>query len=96
MRYCSNLLFPFSIIDEMVILLTMFCLSLKVEEAKLITQLAEIDAINYGLFKQAYSASVDVSKVLDQYEMSKLLKGPYDIEGACVVIKSGPEGQCEV
>ncbi|PON64549.1 Peptide chain release factor 2, bacterial [Trema orientale] len=70
-------------------------LTYKVEEAKLIIQLAEIDAINYGLFKQAYNASLDVSKVLDQYEMSKLLKRPYDIEGACVVIKAGSEGHSE-
>ncbi|KAF4373633.1 hypothetical protein F8388_025327 [Cannabis sativa] len=71
-------------------------LTYKAEEAKLITQLAEIDAINYGLFKQAYSASLDVSKILDQYEMSKLLKGPYDIEGACVVIKAGSEAHSEI
>ncbi|XP_057982664.1 peptide chain release factor PrfB3, chloroplastic [Malania oleifera] len=61
----------------------------KAEEAKLITQLSEMESLNYGLFKQAYDASVDVCKFLDQYEMSKLLKGPYDLEGACVIIKSG-------
>ncbi|XP_060668721.1 peptide chain release factor PrfB3, chloroplastic isoform X2 [Ziziphus jujuba] len=71
-------------------------LTYKVEEAKLITQLAEIDAINFGLFKQAYNASLDVSKVLDQYEMSKLLKGPYDMEGACVIIRAGSEGYSEI
>ncbi|EXB93962.1 Peptide chain release factor 2 [Morus notabilis] len=71
-------------------------LTYKVEEAKLITQLAEMDAINYGLFKQAYNASLDVSKALDQYEMSKLLKGPCDIEGACVVIKARSEGYSEI
>lgn len=76
--------------------LTSFGSSLQVEEAKLITQLAEMDAINYGLFKQAYNASLDVSKALDQYEMSKLLKGPCDIEGACVVIKARSEGYSEV
>ncbi|OVA10344.1 Peptide chain release factor class I/class II [Macleaya cordata] len=64
----------------------------KAEEAKLITQLAEMDAINYRLFKQAYSASVDVSKFLDRYEMSKLLSGPYDMEGACVIIRAGSKG----
>lgn len=58
------------------------------EEAKLITELAENDAINYELFKQAYSASLDVNKFLDKYEMSKLLKGPYDMEGACITIES--------
>ncbi|KAK6945226.1 Peptide chain release factor [Dillenia turbinata] len=64
----------------------------KAEEAKLITQLADMDAINFGLLKQAYKASVDVSKFLDQYEMSKLLKGPYDMDGACVIIKARSEG----
>lgn len=76
--------------------MSIFCFLLQVEEAKLITQLAEIDAINFGLFKQAYNASLDVSKVLDQYEMSKLLKGPYDMEGACVIIRAGSEGYSEV
>lgn len=69
---------------------------MQAEEAKLITQLAEVDAINYGLFRQAYDASLDVSKLLDQYEMSKLLKGPYDMEGACLTIKAGGEGYPEV
>lgn len=59
---------------------------------KLISQLAEMDAINYELLKQAYDASLDVSQFLDQYEMSKLLSGPYDIQGACVTIKAGSEG----
>ncbi|KAI3854849.1 hypothetical protein MKX03_004150, partial [Papaver bracteatum] len=64
----------------------------KDEEAKLITQLADMDAINYRLFKQAYNASVDVSKFLDRYEMSKHLSGPYDMEGACVIIRAGSRG----
>ncbi|KAL0359585.1 UNVERIFIED_CONTAM: Peptide chain release factor PrfB3, chloroplastic [Sesamum angustifolium] len=63
-------------------------LKYKAEEAKLITELAEMDAINYALFKQAYSASLDVNKFLDKYEMSKLLKGPYDMEGACITLES--------
>ncbi|PRQ21514.1 hypothetical protein RchiOBHm_Chr7g0240011 [Rosa chinensis] len=51
-------------------------LTYKAEEAKLITQLAEIDAINYGLFRKAYDAYLDMSKILNKYEISKLLKGP--------------------
>ena len=65
---------------------------MQAEEAKLITQLAEMDAINYRLLKQAYSASLDVGKFLDKYEISKLLGGTYDIEGACVIIKAGISG----
>ncbi|KAK7339850.1 hypothetical protein VNO77_20536 [Canavalia gladiata] len=65
-------------------------LKYKLEEAKLIKQLAEMNAIDYGLYKQAYEASLDASEILDQYEMSKLLKGPFDMAGACLVIKAGP------
>lgn len=65
---------------------------LQVEEAKLINQLAEINAIDYGLYKQAYETSLDVSEIVDQYEISKLLKGPFDMAGACLVIKAGPKG----
>ncbi|KAK4493346.1 hypothetical protein RD792_017762 [Penstemon davidsonii] len=63
-------------------------LKYKAEDAKLITELAELDSINYALFKQAYSASLDVNKILDKYELSKLLKEPYDMEGACITIES--------
>ncbi|CAJ1967661.1 unnamed protein product [Sphenostylis stenocarpa] len=63
-----------------------------VEEAKLINQLAEINAIDCGLYKQAYEASLAVSEILDQYEISKLLKGPFDLAGACLVIKASPNG----
>lgn len=58
----------------------------------MIKQLTEMDAIGYGLYKQAYDASVDVGNILDQYEISKLLKGPFDMAGACLVIKAGPAG----
>ncbi|XP_027367597.1 peptide chain release factor PrfB3, chloroplastic isoform X2 [Abrus precatorius] len=67
-------------------------LKYKVEEAKLIKQLAEMNAIDYGLYNQAYEASLDASEILDQYEMSKLLKGPFDMAGACLVIKAGHSG----
>ncbi|KAK1578565.1 hypothetical protein Q3G72_031270 [Acer saccharum] len=60
------------------------------EEAKLISELAEKDAINYGLFKLAYDASLD--KFLDEYVMSKFHLVLYDIEGACVNIKAGSKG----
>ncbi|XP_038690100.1 peptide chain release factor PrfB3, chloroplastic [Tripterygium wilfordii] len=64
----------------------------KAEDAKLITELSEIDAITCGLVEQAYSASLDVSMLLDKYEMSKFLQGPCDVEGACVIIKAGLDG----
>lgn len=65
---------------------------LQAEEAKLISQLAEMDIVNDQLFKQAYEASLDVSKFLDRYEMSKHLRGPFDKEGVCLIITAGPEG----
>ncbi|KAK8651437.1 hypothetical protein V6N13_141038 [Hibiscus sabdariffa] len=67
-------------------------LKYKAEEAKLISQLAEVDAVNYSLFEQAYDASLAISDLLDKYEVSKLLRGPYEKEGACVIIKAGSEG----
>lgn len=48
-----------------------------------------MDAIDYSLFEQAYDSSLDVSRSLHHYEMSKLLSDQYDSEGACMVIKSG-------
>lgn len=74
----------------------MFCIwsfpYLQAEEVKLITQLAEMDVINHQLFKQAYEDSMRVSNFLDRYEMSKFLSGPYDKEGACIIIEAGQEG----
>ncbi|CAN8279727.1 unnamed protein product [Cochlearia groenlandica] len=63
-------------------------LKYKAEEAKLIIQLGEMDAIDYSLFEQAYDSSLDVSRSLHHYEMSKLLRDQYDNEGACMFIKS--------
>ncbi|GER25818.1 peptide chain release factor [Striga asiatica] len=66
-------------------------LTYKAEEAKLITELAETDAVNYTLLKQAYSTSLSLNNYLDKYELSKLLKEPYDMEGACIVLESRHE-----
>lgn len=66
--------------------------TVQAEEAKLISQLSELDAINGELFKQAYRSSVDASEHLDRYQMYKLLKGPYDKEGACVIVTAVSKG----
>lgn len=50
-----------------------------------------MDAIDYSLFEQAYDSSLDVSRSLHHYEMSKLLTDQYDAEGACMIIKSGSQ-----
>ncbi|BAT88849.1 hypothetical protein VIGAN_05247900 [Vigna angularis var. angularis] len=51
-----------------------------------------MNAIDYGLYKQAYEASLGVRGILDQYEISKLLKGPFDMARACLVIKASLDG----
>ncbi|KQK06582.1 hypothetical protein BRADI_2g27130v3 [Brachypodium distachyon] len=61
------------------------------EESKLISQLAGMDVINGELFKQAYEVSLDASEFLDRYQMCKLLKGPYDKEGACIIVTAESE-----
>ena len=66
--------------------------NLQAEEAKLISQLAGMDVINGELFKQAYDISLDASEFLDRYQMYELLKGPYDKEGACIMVTAGSEG----
>ncbi|KAL6845040.1 hypothetical protein ACP4OV_025213 [Aristida adscensionis] len=67
-------------------------LSYKAEEAKLISQLSEMNVINAELFKQAYKSSIDANEYLDRYQMYKLLKGPYDKEGACIIVTAESEG----
>ncbi|KAF8719946.1 hypothetical protein HU200_024712 [Digitaria exilis] len=67
-------------------------LRFQAEEAKLISQLSEMNVINGELFKQAYKSSVDASDYLDRYQMYKLLKGPYDKEGACIIVTAVSDG----
>ncbi|GAB2267169.1 hypothetical protein Dimus_002153 [Dionaea muscipula] len=74
--------------DSVKLVDTLKDLTYKAEEAKLITELANIDVVNHRLFEQAYNTSVDLSKFLDQYEMSKLLRGPYDMQGASLIIRA--------
>ena len=87
---CCSFFFSF-------VLLIMNCVDflglsfVQAEEAKLITELAEMESINHRLFRQAYDASMDVNKFLDQYELSKLLAGSYDREGACITIRAESE-----
>jgi hypothetical protein len=51
-----------------------------------------MDAINGELFKQAYKSSIDASEHLNRYQMYKLLEGPYDKEGACIIVTAVSEG----
>ncbi|KAF3336772.1 peptide chain release factor 1-like [Carex littledalei] len=67
-------------------------LQYKAEEADLINQLAETDVVNYNLLEQAYKASLDACKLLDNYEISRHLTGQHDKQGACVILQAGTEG----
>ncbi|GAB2210121.1 hypothetical protein Drorol1_Dr00015379 [Drosera rotundifolia] len=74
--------------DSVEVVGTLKDLRCKVEETKIIAELAGTYPINYRLFKRAYTASVHFSKSLDLYEMSKLLRGSYDKQGASLTIKA--------
>eukprot|EP01018_Ginkgo_biloba_P030917 Gb_04252 [translate_table: standard] len=64
-------------------------LRFKAEDAKLIIELAEMGAVNAWLLNEAYKIVMDLDKTLNRYELSKLLSGPYDKEGACLTISAG-------
>jgi hypothetical protein len=74
------------------VILYWFILCPQAEEAHLINQLAETGVVNHNLLEQAYEASLDACKFLDYYEMSRLLAGRYDKQGACVILQAGTEG----
>ncbi|CAA2972403.1 peptide chain release factor 3, chloroplastic [Olea europaea subsp. europaea] len=54
---------------------------------KLVDSAKVVDAFKDLKYK-AHFTSVDLKKFLDKYEMSKFLKEPYDMEGACLIIES--------
>lgn len=65
----------------------------KVEDAKMIIQLTEeMDTVDYGLLDEASKIVEDLTISLERYELTKLLSGPYDKEGACLTITAGAGG----
>ncbi|KAM0947203.1 putative peptide chain release factor class I, peptide chain release factor 2 [Dioscorea sansibarensis] len=65
----------------------------QVEEAETIVKLTEeLDSIDAGLLEEASKIIQDLNKVLDRYELTQLLSGPYDKEGAAVTITAGAGG----
>lgn len=65
----------------------------KVEDAKMIIQLTEeMDTVDYGLLDEASKIVEDLNISLERYELTKLLSGPYDKEGACLTITAGAGG----
>lgn len=66
---------------------------IQVEEAETIVKLTEeMDSVDTGLLEEAASIIKDLNKALDQFELTQLLSGPYDKEGAVITISAGAGG----
>lgn len=66
---------------------------LQVEEAETIVKLTEeLDSIDTGLLEEASKIVRELSKALDRFELTQLLSGPYDKEGAVVTVTAGAGG----
>ncbi|KAF8664403.1 hypothetical protein HU200_054575 [Digitaria exilis] len=65
----------------------------QVEEAETIVKLTEeLDSIDTGLLEEASKIIKSLNKALDNFEMTQLLSGPYDKEGAVINISAGAGG----
>ncbi|KAK6243964.1 hypothetical protein QUC31_010373 [Theobroma cacao] len=65
----------------------------KVEDAETIVKLTEeMDAIDAALLEEAVSVIKELNKALDRFELTQLLSGPYDTEGAVISITAGAGG----
>lgn len=72
----------------------------QVEEAETIVNLTEeMDSIDTTLLQEAASIIKELNKALDRFELTQLLSGPYDKEGAVISITAGAGGtdaQCRI
>ncbi|XP_041018691.1 peptide chain release factor PrfB1, chloroplastic isoform X1 [Juglans microcarpa x Juglans regia] len=65
----------------------------QVEEAETIVKLTEeMDSIDTGLLEEAATLIKELNKALDRFELTQLLSGPYDKEGAVISITAGAGG----
>ncbi|KAG2696899.1 hypothetical protein I3843_07G081000 [Carya illinoinensis] len=65
----------------------------QVEEAETIVNLTEeMDSIDTGLLEEAATLIKELNKALDRFELTQLLSGPYDKEGAVISITAGAGG----
>ncbi|KAK0592184.1 hypothetical protein LWI29_014823 [Acer saccharum] len=65
----------------------------KVEDAVTIVSLTEeMDSIDAGLLEEAAGIIKELNKELDRFELTQLLSGPYDKEGAVISITAGAGG----
>lgn len=65
----------------------------QVEEAETIVNLTEeMDSIDTTLLQEAAGIIKELNKALDRFELTQLLSGPYDKEGAVISITAGAGG----
>ncbi|PON89116.1 Peptide chain release factor [Trema orientale] len=66
----------------------------KVEDAETIINLTEEmdSSIDSGLLEEANSIIKELNKAIDRFELTELLSGPYDKEGAVISITAGAGG----
>lgn len=65
----------------------------QVEDAETIVMLTEeMESVDKGLYEEASSLIKELNKSIDRYELTQLLSGPYDKEGAVISITAGAGG----
>ncbi|KAK4796390.1 hypothetical protein SAY86_028716 [Trapa natans] len=65
----------------------------QVEDAETIIKLTEeMDSVDGGLLEEATDIIKELNKALDRFELTELLSGPYDKEGAVISITAGAGG----
>lgn len=66
---------------------------MQVEDAETIVKLTEeMDSVDAALLEEAISVIKELNKSLDRFELTQLLSGPYDKEGAVISITAGAGG----
>lgn len=69
------------------------CHVLQAEEVETIVNLTEeMDSVDTGLLEEAVGIIKELRKALDLFELTQLLSGPYDKEGAVISITAGAGG----
>lgn len=65
----------------------------QVEDAETIVMLTEeMESVDKGLYEEASSLIKELNKSIDRFELTQLLSGPYDKEGAVISITAGAGG----
>lgn len=68
-------------------------LEIQIEDAETIIMLTEeMDSIDTSLLEEANTIIKELNKALDRFELTELLSGPYDKEGAVISITAGAGG----